>query len=162
MTYLALNASGSSVISASADGSCIEWDIDRLARETAVFANTKFQAVCLIPDESQFVTCGSDHRLTYWDAAEGSAIRVVEASESALTCLDLDDSGEVMVMGGEDATLRLISYDEGLVRAEGVAHSDTINRVKISPDSRYAVSVGEEGAICIWRLQLEEGAPAGK
>lgn len=160
VTYLALNASGSSVISASADGSCIEWDLDRLARANAVFANTMFQAVSLIPDESQFVTCGSDHRLTYWDAGEGSAIRVVEASESALSCLDLDDSGEMLVMGGEDAILRVFSYDEGLVRAQGLAHSGTINRVKISPDARLAISVGEEGAICIWRLQPEEeGSP---
>lgn len=151
VTCLALNAEDSLVISASEDGSCIVWDLHRLVRDNAVFANTNFHAVALIPDESQFVTCGSDHRLTYWDAADASAIRVVEAAEEALTCLDIDRSGATLVLGGADAVVRVFDYDTGVERARGMAHSGAVNRARISPDNRFIISAGEEGAICIWR-----------
>jgi WD40 repeat protein len=45
-------------------------------------------------------------------------------------------------------------YDDGLVVGRGRGHSGTVADVKFSPDERIAVSVGEEGGIFIWKLDL--------
>jgi WD40 repeat protein len=56
-----------------------------------------------------------------------------------------------MASGGGDKLVKLWLYDEGDLVASGAAHSGAITKVKISPDRRIVVSVGTEGAICIWR-----------
>jgi len=53
-------------------------------------------------------------------------------------------------------------YDEGSVRLTGVGHSGPVVAVAYSPDNRSIVSVGEEGAILLWRntLYVEGSVPA--
>lgn len=48
----------SECISASADGSCIIWDLTTFKRRTSLFANTVFKAAAYHPDESQIITAG--------------------------------------------------------------------------------------------------------
>ena len=58
----------SEAVSSSADGSCIAWDLQRFVRLNAFFASTMFNSILYHPDESQMLTCGSDRKITYWDA----------------------------------------------------------------------------------------------
>ena len=43
----------------------------RYTRNNAMFASTLFRNALYHPDESQILTCGSDRKLTYWDAFDG-------------------------------------------------------------------------------------------
>ena len=47
--------------------------------------------------------------------------------------------------------LQVWRYDEGDVTHVGRGHSGSITALKISPDSRYIVSVSEDGGILTWR-----------
>merc|ERR1719183_1895237 len=71
------------VITASEDGSCIVWNLDTKGRLHCLMATTSFMGVKYLGDETQIVTVGSDRKLTYWDATDGTSIRVLEASTSA-------------------------------------------------------------------------------
>ena len=72
--------------------------------------------------------------------------------EPQITTLDAERSGTLFASGGADRLVKVWKYDEGEVVAEGTGHSGTINKVRIAPDSTILVSVGEEGAVFIWRM----------
>jgi cilia- and flagella-associated protein 52 len=50
-------------ISASADGSCIVWDIKAYTRLACMFETTMFKQLVYHPDESQIVTTGTDRKV---------------------------------------------------------------------------------------------------
>ena len=141
---------GSHIISASSDGSCIVWDLEKGIRVHALLEQTVFKDVLFHPDESQYLTCHSNYKISYWDAYDGSAIRIVEGGAAEMTCLDIDYEGDIFVSGSADKTVRVWNYDDGITIAAGHAHSGKVNRVAISPNQEKIVSVGDEGGIFIW------------
>ncbi|CAE8650026.1 unnamed protein product, partial [Polarella glacialis] len=58
-------------VSASADGSCIVWDLTSKTRSLCLFESTMFKSLVYHPDESQLLTCGSDRKVAYWDSFDG-------------------------------------------------------------------------------------------
>lgn len=138
--------------SASSDGSCIVWDILKGIRIHALFEQSVFMALKFHPDDSQYLTCGSNCKISYWDASDASAIRVIDGGDLGMNCLDIFPNGEKFVSGSTDKSVKLWAYDDGVVLAEGNRHSGVVNRVAISPDGNKLVSVGSEGGIFIWDL----------
>lgn len=147
-----VNADATQAISASADGSCIVWDLDRYVRIIAFYEPNVFLSALYHPDESQILTCGSNHKITYWDAADGQAIRVIDGGDHVMTSLDVETDGEFFASGSDDKCLQLWHYDDGLPVAIGRGHSGKIKSVKISPDNSMIVSVGSTGEMILWEM----------
>jgi hypothetical protein len=151
VTSLRVSRNDEECISASADGSCLVWNLRRASRANALFASTVFRAIIYHPDESQLLTCGSDRKLTYWDTTDATAIRVIEGSTEEICSIDIEQrEGRAFVSGGVDRTVKVWLYDEGETVATGTGHAGTITKVRVSPDNRFIISVGAEGAIFIW------------
>lgn len=148
----------SQAISASADGSCIVWDLERYVRINAMFEPNVFRSLLYHPDESQILTCGSNHKISYWDAYDGNAIRIIDGGEEEMEALDIEPDGVVFVSGGGDKTVRVWNYDEGICTATGHGHSGSVMSVAISPDQQNIVSCGSEGSIFIWEMPAEGAA----
>eukprot|EP00002_Diphylleia_rotans_P013043 TRINITY_DN253_c0_g1_i1.p1 TRINITY_DN253_c0_g1~~TRINITY_DN253_c0_g1_i1.p1 ORF type:complete len:608 (-),score=132.32 TRINITY_DN253_c0_g1_i1:424-2247(-) len=143
----------SECVSSSADGSTIIWDLHRFVRLKCFFASTFFKSVAYHPDENQILTTGTDRKLCYWDVYDGSLIREMEGSASGvMNTLSINDKGVFFLSGGSDRLLKLWAYDEGVCTHVGVGHSGSIMKARISPDQKFAVSVGDEGAVFVWRL----------
>ena len=149
---IVVNSTDEEAVSASADGSCIVWNIKRGVRTNALFASTLFRRVLYHPDESQLITCGSDRKVTYWDTSDCNAIRILEGSTAEINALDITNDGDLFVSGGNDKLVKVWRYDEGTTVASGAGHSGGINNVTVSPDQRKIVSVGAEGAIFVWDM----------
>lgn len=116
-----------------------------------MFASTFFKAIAYDQHESQLVTTGTDRKITYWDAYDGQAIRVIDGSlTDAMNTLDISPEGNVLVSGGSDKLVKIWGYDEGLCYYDGRGHSGAVTKVKIAPDKSNIISVGSEGAIFIW------------
>lgn len=148
-----VNDDGTECVSASADGSCIVWSLERFVRNIALFASTQFRSVQYHPDHSQLLTTGTDRKITYWDVVDGNPIRIIDGSDSdLLTSLSISADGNKFVSGGGDRLVQLWGYDEGFSYCTGVGHSGCVTRTVISPDQRLIVSVGEEGAIFMWKM----------
>jgi len=140
-------------VSASDDGSCIVWDLTRYMRRNIMYSQNYFRDVGYYPDESQLVTVGSDKSITYWDSVRCHAIRELSGSKTAeLNALSIAPCGSFFATGGNDRILKVWDYDRGDCVAVGLAHSCAITKVKISPDGRRIVSVGDEGVVMIWKV----------
>lgn len=142
-------------VSASDDGSCIIYNLQVYKRQASLQASTFFKGVLYHPDESQILTCGTDRKVTYWDPLDGAAIRVLDASEDEIMTLDITMEGDYFVSAGGDKLVKVWHYDEGVCHYIGVGHSGVVRRVAVSPDQGLIVSVGAEGAICIWAMGVE-------
>lgn len=156
VTAIVVSRDDTECVSSSADGSCVVWNLRRGTRANALFASTVFKSVSYYPDEAQLITVGTDRKIGYWDTADCTPIRMLEASTKALTGLDLSEDGSVVVTGGADRSVKVWLYDEGVPIANGKGHSGTITDVRIAPGGKFAVSTGEEGAIFIWDMPAPE------
>ncbi len=152
ITCIKISSNGDECLTASADGSCIVWNLRRGARQNALFASTVFKSIAYHPDESQLLTCGTDRKITYWDAVDCTAIRVMDGGVAEVNSLDITQDGSAFVTGGSDRLVKMWLYDEGTIIAAGHGHSGPVSRVKISPDGRSILSVGAEGAIFLWSV----------
>lgn len=150
---ICLRASDQQCVTASDDGSCIVWDLQRFVRSNIMYSQTYFKAVAYFQDESQILTTGSDRKITYWDSYECSAIRELEAAKTGdVTSMEISPCGEYFVSAGADKIVKLWGYDDGLVQAIGLGHSGCIKKAVFSPDGNTIVSVGDEGSVYIWNV----------
>jgi cilia- and flagella-associated protein 52 len=151
---LRVNTDETDVISASSDGSCIMWDLKKGVRTMAFFESNVTKGLAYHPDQSQILTCGTNCKITYWDAVDGEAIREIEGGNDFIQCLDVDHVGEYFLSGSgaRERHIKIWHYDEGLPAAIGIGHSGGILDVKYSPDLSTIASVGSTGEIIIWEV----------
>ncbi|KAJ3271455.1 Cilia- and flagella-associated protein 52 [Terramyces sp. JEL0728] len=153
VTCIKIRKNGYECVSSSSDGSCIIWDLTRYVRNQVLFAPSFFHACCYYPDESQLLTSGTDRKVAYWEAFDGSLIREIQASQSdSINGLDITADGKLFVIGGSDKIVKAYRYEEGELHAVGVGHSTDITKVRISPNDNIVVSVSSEGAIFEWQM----------
>ncbi|KAJ3332214.1 Cilia- and flagella-associated protein 52, partial [Kappamyces sp. JEL0680] len=153
VSCIKIRKNGLECVSSSSDGSCIIWDLTRYVRNQVLFAPTFFNACAYYPDESQLLTSGTDRKVAYWEAFDGSVIRELQASQSdTINGLDITPNGKYFVIGGSDKIVKVYRYEEGELAYVGLGHSTDIAKVRISPDGHKVVSVSSEGAIFQWSL----------
>uniref|UniRef100_S4RY15 Cilia- and flagella-associated protein 52 n=1 Tax=Petromyzon marinus TaxID=7757 RepID=S4RY15_PETMA len=141
-------------VSASTDGTCIIWDLERFVRKQIVMANTLFKCACYHPEEFQIITSGTDRKIGFWEVFDGSLIRELEASQSgSINGMDVSPDGEyfVTVKGGDDKLIKVWSYNDGDVTFVGKGHSGNVTRLCVCPNRWHILSVSTDGAILRWR-----------
>ncbi|EDV27747.1 Cilia- and flagella-associated protein 52 [Trichoplax sp. H2] len=138
-------------VTASTDGTCIIWDLQRFVRNQIIFANTLFKGVCYRPDECQIITCGTDRKIGYWETYDGTQIRELEGSKSSINGMDIAPDGLFVVTGGADKVIRMWKYNDGEVEYVGYGHSSDISRLRICPNQKHIVSVSVDGAVMRWK-----------
>lgn len=52
-------------------------------------------------------TSNETNKITYWDAYDGTAIRVIEGGDEEMNTLDVEPSGEAFVSGGDDGLVKV-------------------------------------------------------
>lgn len=125
----------------------------RYKRSQVLFANTLFQCIAYHPEEFHILTGGSDRKIAYWESFDGAQIRELEASKSGtINGLDIDAAGQLFVTGSSDKLVKVWMYNEGEVHSVGFGHGGEVKKVKICPNNKIVVSVGDDGSILRWRL----------
>ena len=150
-----INSIDDRAISASADGSCIIWDIRNYVRTCCMFEVTMFKEITIHPDQSQVLTVGNDKKITYWEAVDGVEVRMLDGSDGEINTIDINKSGEYFITAGEDKILKIWEYDTGDNLFVGLGHSGTINKAKIAPSQDFIVSVGADGSILFFETPIE-------
>ncbi|XP_075161286.1 cilia- and flagella-associated protein 52 isoform X2 [Haematobia irritans] len=153
ITSLDFNKTDTEVISASCDGSCVVWDVNRLTRKNCITANTQFMTAKYFPTGVQILTCGTDGRICYWAAYNGSLIRDLQASnKSSVNHIDINGTGDYFVSVGSDQLVKLWDYNRGTVVAQGNEHAAAVLSVAFSPCGKFIVTGCSDGCIIIWDI----------
>jgi WD40 repeat protein len=58
--------------------------------------------------------------------------------------------------------VKLWDYDAAEILSAGRGHAGPVRKLKFSPDQKYVTSVGEEGAIFVWKVERVERVAEGK
>ncbi|XP_033630475.1 cilia- and flagella-associated protein 52-like [Asterias rubens] len=152
VTCIVVKKNDSECISASDDGSCIIWDLNRFTRSVVIFASTLFKCVCYNQEESQAITSGTDRKIGYWEAFNASQIREVDGSKTgAVNGMMVSPDGQHFVTCGDDKLIKVWNYEEGSVTHVGIGHSGEVNKLRICPNQKTIVSVSKDGAILCWK-----------
>ena len=61
----------------------------------------------------------------------------------------------MFVTASSDKLVKVWKYNEGEVIAVGFGHGGEAKRVKICPNNRNIISVGDDGSILRWRLPCQ-------
>lgn len=94
VTAIDVHRLGHCAVTASADGTCVVWDVDRYVRLSIIFSPTAFTAAMYHPNGEQLITCGTNRMIGLWEAIDGSQIREIEGSSaSPLNSLDTSPGG---------------------------------------------------------------------
>ena len=71
-------------------------------------SNTLFNFVCYHPDEHQILTTGTDRKIGYWEAFDGSMIRELDGSSGgSINTMDISADGKYFVSGGDDRLIKV-------------------------------------------------------
>ena len=58
------------------------------------------------------MTCGTDRKVAYWEAFDGTLIRELEASQSdTINGLDISPDGSFFVIGGSDKLVKVFNLN---------------------------------------------------
>ncbi|PAA64158.1 hypothetical protein BOX15_Mlig006995g2, partial [Macrostomum lignano] len=140
-------------VSASADGSCIVWDLKTFHRKQIMFSKTLFRCVCFEPEECQVITSGTDRKISYWELYDGTLVRELDGSRSgSVNGMDISLDGQYFVTAGDDKIVKVWRYAQGDVTHVGLGHSSPIMRAKICPNNRLIVTVSDDGGIFVWKF----------
>lgn len=71
-------------------------------------ANTLFTYVCYHPAEHQILTSGTDRKIAYWEAYDGSMIRELDGSQGgSINTMDISSDGRFFVSAGDDRIVKV-------------------------------------------------------
>ncbi|XP_060519945.1 cilia- and flagella-associated protein 52 [Cylas formicarius] len=158
-----INKFDTEAASASTDGTCIIWDLERQCRRQILFANTLFMCVRYYPTGVQILTGGSDRKIAYWEVLDGCLVRELEGSlTDTINSLDISPDGVCFATGGNDQMIKLWRYQEGVTTHMGAGHAAAVTAVRFSADGRHMVSACASGAIFVWDRPLETDSGVGK
>ena len=149
---IALLNDDNSAVTASDDGSCVVWDLTRRVRQVSFFGSTYFKAIGVHPDEQQIVTTGTDRKITWWDPADASVLRVIDdPADVELTALAVfQPDGDLIAVAGSDRIIKIFDYETGELTHVSARHAAPVSAVSVAPGGRFVVSVSADGAVLIW------------
>ncbi|XP_060883410.1 cilia- and flagella-associated protein 52 [Labrus mixtus] len=154
VTCIKIKSNDKVCVTASEDGSCVIWDIERFKSLRLLLANTMFRSVCYHPEEYQIITGGRDGLITYFDVCDGETIRNIAGSPSgaAINAIDISQDGRHFVTGGDEKIVKVWDFMEGDVTHVGVAHGGSVTSVKLCCNNSTLISTSADGAIFRWRF----------
>lgn len=151
ITAIHINNFDTEAVSASSDGSCIIWDLERQCRRQILFANTLFMSVRYFPSGVQILTAGSDRKLAYWEVLDGTVVRELEGSPTGtINSIDISPDGTLFMSGGNDQIVKVWRYQEGITTHIGLGHAAVVTATCFSPDGKSIVTCDAAGCVFVW------------
>ena len=88
-----------------------------------------------------------------WDLSTSKEITKLQGHLTKTTCLHSDTmGGSVLVSGSEDTKAKVWDWRTSKCINTFREHSGIINTIQLSPDSRWAASGADDGALKIWEV----------
>ncbi|KAH3899352.1 probable Protein SOF1 [Saccharomycodes ludwigii] len=136
------------------DNSIVLYDLRTNSPTQKLVQTMRTNAICWNPMEAfNFVVANEDHNCYYYDMRKLSrALNVFKDHVSAVMDVDFSPTGEEIVTGSYDKTIRIYNVRQG--HSRDVYHTKRMQRVfqvKYTMDSKYIVSGSDDGNVRLWR-----------
>lgn len=145
--------------SAGSDNSVVLYDIRTNSPTQKLVQTLRTNSICWNPMEAfNFVTANEDHNCYYYDMRYmKSAMNVFKGHVAAVLDVDFSPTGQEIVTGSYDKTIRLFRTRDG--QSRDVYHTQRMQHVfqaKFSMDSKYILTGSDDGNIRMWRANASE------
>ncbi|GBB87964.1 hypothetical protein RclHR1_14470005 [Rhizophagus clarus] len=141
------------------DRTIILYDLRMNSPLTKSVLQMRTNAIAWNPMEAfNFTAANEDHNCYTFDMRKmDCALNVLKDHVSAVLDLDYSPTGEEIVTGAYDRTLRIYSARQG--HSRDIYHTKRMQRifcVKYSMDSKYVLSGSDDGNIRLWKAKASE------
>lgn len=142
--------------SAGSDRTLILYDIRTSSPLSRLITQLRTNAIAWNPMEAfNFATACEDHNVYIFDMRKlNRALNVLKDHVAAVMDVDFSPTGEELVTGSYDRTIRLYKRQDG--HSRDIYHTKRMQRVfavQYSMDSRYIISGSDDGNVRLWRAQ---------
>lgn len=149
------------IASAGSDNSIVIYDIRTNSPVQKVVTNMRTNAISWNPMEAfNFASGSDDHNAYLWDMRKlKKSLNVYKDHVSSVMDLDFSPTGEELVTGSYDKTIRIFKTRSGHLR--DIYHTKRMQRihvVKYSTDSKYILSGSDDYNIRLWRSVANDRA----
>ncbi|KAL8451311.1 hypothetical protein Emag_002816 [Eimeria magna] len=166
VTAVVVTTEGSRVASGGVSGQFRVWKLHKSSQELIASRKEHRGKICCLrlrqksihsasycAEEVNILATGSDHKVHYFDAIDGTKIRELEAAEEGdINCVAFHPAFSLFCTGGDDRLLRLWGYESGDCVAQTRWHADVVRCTAFSPDGKLLVSGGNCGVLHFWRV----------
>jgi len=136
----------------SQDRSILFWDLVQGVRTAALTQKMGgINAVALHPNGDIFITVGQEKRVSFWRKEEAQPTKIINLG-SEQECVSISADGRLFATGGADRKVRLFTFEDQQLVAEGIGHSGVVKHLAFSPDTKQIVSVGADGNVLVWNV----------
>lgn len=162
ITKVRFNKTETSILaSAGSDNSVVLYDVRTNTPTQKLVQTMRTNAIEWNPMEAfNFVTANEDHNLYYYDMRYmKKALNVFKDHVAAVLDVDFSPTGQEIVSGSYDKTIRIFKTKEG--HSRDIYHTKRMQhvfQVKYSMDSKYILSGSDDGNVRLWRSKASERA----
>lgn len=160
VTAVKFNQTETSILaSAGTDRSVILYDIRTTSPIQKLVATLKTNAIAWNPMEAfYFAAASEDHNIYMYDMRNlKRSINVMKDHVAAVLDIDFDPTGQEIVSGSYDRTIRIFKVNEGHSRE--IYHTKRMQHVfttRFTTDSKFVLSGSDDGNIRVWRSNAAE------
>lgn len=145
--------------STGSDNSIVLYDLRTNSPTQKIVQTMRTNSICWNPMEAfNFVIANEDHNAYYYDMRNMSrALNVFKDHVAAVMDVDFSPTGDEIVTGSYDKTIRIYKTNQGHSRE--IYHTKRMQhvfQVKYSMDSKYIMSGSDDGNVRMWRTKAWE------
>lgn len=149
--------------STGSDNSIVLYDLRTNSPTQKIVQTMRTNSICWNPLEAfNFVIANEDHNAYYYDMRNMSrALHVFKDHVSAVMDVDFSPTGDEIVTGSYDKTIRIYQIKHGHSRE--IYHTKRMQhvfQVKYTMDSKFIVSGSDDGNVRVWRANAWERSHA--
>lgn len=147
---------GSSIVTASNDGTVRIWDISKGKCRKVMCDDGKFMLSAVFsPDDSCIATASYDKYVRIWNVVSEKLVRKLEGHTDIVTNVSYSPDGGMLASGSEDNTIRIWDTNTWECKRILKGHNRFVTSTVFSPDGLFLMSGSLDGTIRFW--ETEEG-----
>jgi len=150
---LAFSERGTALASASADQTCISWDLER-GEETMRFSGheSEVYGVRFVPKSESLLSCSFDRSIRLWDLRSGKESQRLLGHEDVILGVDIRNEW-LVASGSDDGTARLWDLRHGGKQlAVMLHHSGEVKRVKFSSKGDFLATTSGDRTVRVYSV----------